>query len=146
MPRQTTNASATTLVRGAKPGKKYFSIDEANRSLSYVSRVVEDLTGCYGRVVDFRRRIESPTGRENREHLEAEYETEMDRLSELVDELQHVGVELKDFEKGLLDFPALHDGREIYLCWHRGEKKVCTWHEVDAGYAGRQDVAALSEN
>jgi hypothetical protein len=144
MPRDTQNTA--TLVRGPKPGKKYFSLSEANRSLPYVSRVIEDLTACYGRVVDFRRRIESPSTRENREHLEAEYETEMDRLSELVDELQQVGVELKDFEKGLLDFPALHDGREIYLCWHRGEDKVCSWHEVDAGYAGRQDVAVLTTN
>jgi hypothetical protein len=69
----------------------------------------------------------------------------MDHLSELVDELRVVGVELKDFEKGLVDFPAVHEGREVFLCWHWGEDKVQTWHEIDAGYAGRQDVALLKQ-
>ena len=140
---ETENASAT-MPKGPKPGKKYFTLPEANRSLPYVSRVIEDLTACYGRVVDFRRRMENPGAEDNREQLEADYETEMDRLSGLVDELQQVGVELKDFEKGLLDFPALHEGREIYLCWHRGEPTVHTWHEIDVGFAGRKDVTALA--
>jgi hypothetical protein len=134
------------MARNPKPGKKYFTLSEANKSLPYVSRVIEDLTGCYARVVDYRRRMESSGsgGGENREQLENDYETAMDQLSSLVDELQQVGVELKDFEKGLLDFPAIHEGREIYLCWHRGEKSVHTWHEIDAGFAGRQDTNELT--
>ena len=64
-------------------------------------------------------------------------------LNLLIDELQQIGVELKDFEKGLVDFPAVHLNREISLCWHSGETNVHTWHEVDAGYAGRQDVTML---
>lgn len=137
------NASAVA-PRGPKPGKKYFSVPEANRALPYVSRIVEDLTDCYGRVINYKRQMEGAAARENRQ-LEAEYETAMDRLSGYMDELHHVGVELKDFEKGLLDFPALHEGREIYLCWHRGESNVRTWHELDAGYGGRQDVSLLEK-
>lgn len=142
MASETNNASAT-MARGPKPGKKYFTLGEANRSLPYVSRIIEDLTACYGRVVDFRRRMESPSANDNREQLEGDYESAMDQLSSLVDELQQVGVELKDFEKGLLDFPAVHEGREIYLCWHRGESTVHSWHEIDAGFSGRQDATAL---
>jgi hypothetical protein len=138
------NASTMT-PHGRKPGKKYFTVAEANRSLPYVARIVEDLSACYGQVKEFRRRMEAAAGREGREQLEAEYERSMDQLSGLVDELQQVGVELKDFEKGLLDFPAVHAGREIYLCWHRGERSVETWHELDAGFAGRQDVAILKQ-
>ena len=142
---QSENAAAT-MPRGPKPGKKYFTLSEANRSLPYVSRVIEDVTSCYGRVQEFRHRMESPGPDDNRERLEADYELEMDRLSRLVDELQHVGVELKDFEKGLLDFPAVHEGREIYLCWHRGESSVHSWHEIDVGFAGRQDAGALHDS
>lgn len=137
-----TNAAAVA-TRTPKPGKKYFTLAEANRAVPYVARVVDDLVVCHGRVTELRRRIENPEADENREHLEADYETSMERLGTLMAELEHVGVELKDFEKGLLDFPAVHDGREIYLCWHRGEKSVGNWHETDAGFNGRKSVETL---
>ena len=140
----TENASAT-LASEPKPGRKYFSLDEANRALSYVTKVVDDITVGYTKVVELRKQIESPAPDARIELLEADYERAMDQLSDLVDELHHVGVELKDFEKGLIDFPAVHQGREILLCWHHGEPSITAWHEVDAGYAGRQDVAELAE-
>ena len=62
----------------------------------------------------------------------------MDRLSDLIDELREVGVDLKDFQKGLVDFPALYEDREVQLCWKKGEDQIEYWHEADAGYAGRQ--------
>lgn len=138
------HASATIHPK-PRPGRKYFSLDEANRSLTYVSRVIEDVVKVYGRVVDLRKRIEKPRGEDTVEHLEPQYEAAMDELSDLVDELHQAGVELKDFEKGLVDFPALHHEREVCLCWQRGEKRVNYWHELDAGYAGRQSVATFDE-
>jgi hypothetical protein len=45
---------------------------------------------------------------------------------------------LKDIEQGLIDFPHLRDGREVYLCWRSGEKEIRYWHELDAGAVGRQ--------
>ncbi len=141
----TTQNAALTLSRAPKAGKKYFSVDEANQALAYVRPVTRDLMDCYAHVVDIRRRIEKPQEFDSREHLEAEYETTMDRLSELVDELHMVGVELKDFERGLIDFPSVHDDREIYLCWQFKDQQVEAWHETDAGFAGRQNVSLLCE-
>lgn len=138
------NASAT-VAREPQPGKKYFTIAEANRALPYITKVVADITACYGEVVELRRRIEAPGPEDQVETLEADYERAMDQLSKLVDELHHVGVELKDFEKGLVDFPAIHEGREVFLCWHCGEAMIQAWHEIDAGYASRQDVALLTD-
>ncbi|MBL4699653.1 MAG: DUF2203 domain-containing protein [Phycisphaeraceae bacterium] len=138
--------AALTLFRAPKAGKKYFTVVEADKALAYVRPVTRDLMDCYAHVVDIRRRIEKPREQDNREHLEADYESTMDHLSELVDELHQVGVELKDFERGLIDFPAVHDGREIYLCWQFKEQSVCAWHETDAGFAGRQDVAVLDDD
>ncbi len=140
----TQNASLT-LSRSPKPGKKYFTADEANRSLAYISPVTDDLMSCYTQVVNIRRRIEQPNEGDSREQLETHYEKTMDRLSDLVDELHYAGVELKDFERGLIDFPSIHEGREIYLCWQFGEEQLLAWHETDAGYAGRQDIALLLE-
>jgi hypothetical protein len=126
-----------------KTNKKYFTIEEARRALPYVSRIVSDITACYGQVLDIRQRLEMPRPEDLNEQLKSEYDGGMAKLNGLIDELQQVGVELKDFERGLIDFPAWHDGREICLCWHQGEASISAWHEVDAGFAGRQDVTLL---
>jgi hypothetical protein len=47
---------------------------------------------------------------------------------------------LRDLERGLVDFPAIRDGREIYLCWVDGETDIAFWHELDAGFAGREPL------
>jgi len=137
------NRPSLTCARQPQRGKKYFSLEEANDALSYVARVIEDVTSSYRRAVELRKRMEEGGGADDLDELRDDYEASMDRLNDLVDELQKANVELKDFERGLIDFPSVHEGREICLCWHRGESTVQAWHEVDAGYAGRQDVALL---
>jgi hypothetical protein len=136
----TENASITTPLT-LDADKKYFTVAQANGALPYVSRVVDDITRVYARIIELRRGTDKPGG--PTPDTEKEYETTMDRLSELVDELHAVGVELKDFELGLVDFPATHEGRDVLLCWKRGETDIGHWHEVDAGLAGRQSVAVL---
>jgi hypothetical protein len=53
-------------------------------------------------------------------------------------ELERREIVLRDLDRGLIDFPAVRDGREVYLCWVDGEPDIAFWHELDAGYAGRQ--------
>lgn len=139
------NTSATTAGEAPKPDKKYFTVDEANRALPYVSRIMADIVEVYKQVIELRKQVEQPSLTEDNTAVEKAYEANMDRLSELVDELQAVGAELKDFEKGLLDFPSIFEGREVQLCWHQGEEAVNFWHEVDAGFAGRQSIDLLHE-
>ncbi len=55
-------------------------------------------------------------------------------------ELQEMEVVLRDLERGLVDFPSLREGREVYLCWEEGEEEIGFWHELDAGHAGRQSL------
>jgi len=62
---------------------------------------------------------------------------EFDKLDALVHRIQDLGAQIKDLNTGLLDFSALKDGREIYLCWKYGEDALTYWHEVDEGFAGR---------
>ena len=57
--------------------------------------------------------------------------------------LENAGCILKDLETGLIDLLSLHEGREIFLCWQAGEDRIMYWHEVDAGFAGRQPVELL---
>lgn len=63
---------------------------------------------------------------------------DFDRLDILLHRLKDMGVIVKDLQAGLIDFPAWHDQREVYLCWKYGEERVGFWHEVDDGYSGRQ--------
>jgi hypothetical protein len=69
------------------------------------------------------------------------------RMAELVEEIREklitiheMGVEMKDLDLGLVDFPSTRDGRVVYLCWTVDEPEIAFWHEVDAGVAGRQPL------
>jgi hypothetical protein len=61
-------------------------------------------------------------------------------LSRAFNELEAVDVVVRDVDRGLIDFPALRDGEEIYLCWLLDEEEIAYWHEPDAGFAGRQPL------
>jgi hypothetical protein len=54
--------------------------------------------------------------------------------------LADAGVVVKDIDRGLVDFPALRDGREVFLCWQLGEDEVAHWHELETGYGGRRPL------
>jgi hypothetical protein len=61
-------------------------------------------------------------------------------FSEAVQEVQLIGVHIKDFRRGLVDFPYDRDGRVVYLCWKLDEDEIGWWHETDAGFGGRQPL------
>jgi hypothetical protein len=61
-------------------------------------------------------------------------------LQRCVDEIQETGCLIKDLEQGLLDFPAMLDDREVYLCWKLGEPQIEYWHHVEDGFAGRRRI------
>ena len=54
--------------------------------------------------------------------------------------LQEAGIVVRDIDRGLIDFPAIREEREVYLCWELGEDEVAYWHELDAGYRGREPL------
>ena len=61
-------------------------------------------------------------------------------INGLIERVAGFGVEVKDLEMGLVDFPGERDGREVYLCWKLGEERVSFWHELNTGYASRQPL------
>jgi len=65
---------------------------------------------------------------------------DFEKLDRLVHRILDTGVQIKDVNLGLLDFSALKDGREVFLCWQHGEGDIAFWHEVGAGFAGRQPI------
>ena len=73
-------------------------------------------------------------------HLQQELSRQSHLLRQLVDEVTGFGCELKDAERGLIDFLSLRDGYEIYLCWYLGEERINYWHYLHTGFAGRQPI------
>ena len=63
-----------------------------------------------------------------------------ERLSELAAELESMGVQVKDLERGLVDWLAEREGRQVLLCWLRGEPDIAWWHELADGFPGRQPI------
>jgi hypothetical protein len=72
--------------------------------------------------------------------LDEQLEREAGAVGRAVEQLEALGVQVKDLDRGLVDFPALHDGREVLLCWQVGEEEVGYWHGVDEGFAGRKPL------
>ena len=58
----------------------------------------------------------------------------------LLGTLEEAGIVVRDIDRGLIDFPAIRDGEEVYLCWELGEDAVEYWHDLESGYRGRQEL------
>lgn len=62
------------------------------------------------------------------------------KIQRILDQVEKKGVLVKDLDRGLVDFPHLRGGREVFLCWMIGEKKIDFWHDLESGFAGRQPL------
>ena len=82
----------------------------------------------------------SPAHQEELDRAVEEFDRLRNQLVGFQQELAGLGVELKDPFSGLIDFPCWKDGREVYLCWMLDEPEVAHWHELTAGFAGRQQL------
>ncbi len=134
------------------PPVRLFTVEEANRMLPLVRAIARDWLELSDSVIERRERInrlmagrdidaDDFYGQELRQS-QADLEKDLKRLREYVEELRQLGVEPK--QGGMIDFPSLMDGRIVYLCWQPGEPEVLYWHDLDAGYAGRQPLTATA--
>lgn len=138
--------------------RKAFTIDEANaklpqledvlqrievkqRAVRYHHQQLQILNALWGRAVA---RSTNPDHDAFDQHRQ--------RIDDLILDIKHIVAEeiiaagirfpVGGLEHGLLDFPTTYQGRWVLLCWQRGEPRVAYWHELDAGYAGRQEITA----
>jgi hypothetical protein len=72
--------------------------------------------------------------------LRAEMDAHMQRVRESIAEIDSIGVQVKDLDSGLLDFPCSLDGQTVLLCWRMGETAIEHWHTVESGFQGRKPV------
>jgi hypothetical protein len=133
------------IGRGGVNMTKYFTVEEANRTLPLVRRIVTDIVAAHGeRVARIKEYGHLDHGlsemNSRRQELDEELKELTDRINGFIEELEGVGALFKGFDPGLVDFYAMMDDRPVFLCWKLGETKVEFWHEIEAGFAGRQRV------
>jgi hypothetical protein len=132
------------------PDFKLFTLEEAQRTLPLVRRIVEDLTDAYPQWRASVAKFELLSGNARAESGETgdiaaareEVARHADRISSYLQELEAIGCVFKGFDAGLVDFYSLRDDRPIFLCWKLGELRIDHWHEIAAGFAGRQPIDA----
>jgi hypothetical protein len=124
-----------------------WTIERANRALPLVKRIADDLVRQHAKWQELVDQFELAATRSTAmqpdpeaERLAREVLRAAKEIQGFVGELTALGVECKSIETGLMDFPGERDGRLVYFCWKHGESAVTHWHELDAGFAGRQPL------
>lgn len=122
---------------------RYFTREEAEIALEMIRPLVaqileirQDIIRRQPEVWPVIERAAGNGGSRTASQLEREFE----RLDALVHAIQATGAVLKDIDVGLVDFLALRDGREVYLCWKYGEERLAYWHDINTGFSGRQII------
>jgi hypothetical protein len=129
---------------------RHFTPEEANAALTQVRPLVERMVGHRASHVEALERQEELEGRirgngggippAQLAETAAEVERHARELARAVDDIVELGVEVKDLDEGLVDFPALRDGETVLLCWQLGEDEIRYWHTVQEGFAGRRPL------
>ena len=124
----------------------YFTLEEANETLNFIRPLVDEIQDIRQRILAKQPEawpaIQKSVGNGGNRALSSMVQ-DFERLDELIHLIQGADVLIKDINLGLLDFPALKEGREVYLCWQYGEGEIAFWHEVEAGFAGRQPIESF---
>jgi len=121
---------------------KIFTVQEANALLPNVRIILARIQRAHRRLTHYRNEVKkaSEAAEQGGGGIAegAAYASVLTELTLQLAELEGLGVQLKDFERGLIDFPSLREGRVVLLCWQMGEgDELEWWHDVDAGFAGR---------
>ena len=126
----------------APRSQRRFNVQEANKTLPLVRRVVADIVRTHEEISQQQQQLESLKSGQHA-ILQDRLQSNLAHLQDYVDELTEIGCDIKDYRIGLVDFTGRHAGRDICLCWKLGEDAVEYWHELNAGFSGRQPVSQL---
>jgi hypothetical protein len=123
--------------------RKLFTVEEANALLPKLKELLDDVATHRDALREKAPHMEPilrAAVRDGGGKVGSEYGVEAYNLYLAIERIRELGVLLKDLDMGLLDFPHERDGHVVFLCWHPPEERVEYWHEIEAGYAGRQPL------
>ncbi len=131
--------------------KRLFTLDEANRLIPWLERTFQGAMEAHGRLQELRQRLTEIQRERLRRNgtfdRQDELNTTQSRVQEIEAEINEIlreisaeGIIVRDVARGLVDFPSVRDGREVYLCWVRGEDTIGFWHDTNRGFDHRQPL------
>jgi hypothetical protein len=134
--------------------QKLYTVDQAEKTLPLVSRITGDITKAflrYEKLISARRALGSKlnpgsAAEERAFELEREINGCEQAIHRYQDELTVLGIEMKDYRLGLLDFRSNYKGHIVYLCWKQGEERIGFWHDLHTGFPGRQAITDENRN
>lgn len=120
---------------------KYYTVEEANSMLPELRELIasiqaarDEILATYSEALPVLQQVSLNSGGK----VANPYTAANWKLNARVRRLVSMGVQLKDLDRGLVDFPAWREDQEVLLCWHLGEEEVTHWHDLESGFAGRQ--------
>jgi len=126
--------------------EKIFTLQEANEALKIIRPIMDTVQAIREKILANQPEawpaIEKSAGNGGNKAFSRMVD-DFEKLDALIHQILDTGAQIKDINIGLLDFSAERDGREVYLCWQYGEEDIAFWHEIDAGYAGRQPIESF---
>jgi len=129
---------------------RYYRLDEANERLAELRPMLEKLRADRNSVAELQLKIrDARSNNGSADHaaeigrIEDEMRKIVGEMKDAVDQVDEWGVALRDIGTGLIDFPALANGRPIWLCWRLGEGDIGWWHEADSGFDSRRRLTEL---
>ena len=131
--------------------KKYFTVETTQKKLPIIKKSLlklQNLKKAIDAILSVRidpKEVEFDELLETNAKLNKEYHKLSYGFYKELEKLEKTGCVLKDLEQGLVDLYCKFEGRDIFLCWKLGEDKIKAWHEVDAGFAGRQSIINLEQ-
>jgi hypothetical protein len=137
-------------MKNRAPHPRYWTLAEANAMLPRLAHLLDDMRGqaqtleeAQDQLAQMERTVRSNGNAAHAETLARQVADLQETLRAGLEEIQEWGIELKDLGQGLVDFPYRRGGRVVYLCWRLGEEQIGWWHEIPAGFAGRQPIDTL---
>lgn len=118
--------------------EKLYTVEEANALLPHLAPTLVELRASSEEALRIKETMERAAVGNGGSSKGEKWRKKLARVQELIDRINEWEIELRDLETGLVDFPAVVDGRPAYLCWRLGEPEVAHWHSPDDGFQGRR--------
>jgi len=126
--------------------QKFFTLQEANQALKIIRPLMDEVQAIREKILANQPEawpaIEKSAGNGGNQALSRMVD-DFEKLDSIIHQILDTGVQIKDINIGLLDFSATRNGHEVYLCWKYGEEDIAFWHDIEAGYAGRQPIESF---
>ena len=122
----------------------FYTLDRANDRIPELVEMLTVLRAQRDELRDLKGTFDSTEAGDDQRRLRLRMQGLVDQMQATVARIDGWGITLRDIDTGLIDFPALVNGRQVWLCWQRGEGPVEWWHELDTGFSGRRPLIELT--